>query len=89
MAVERRLTEIVGSCGGKIHTGRSRNDQVNTDERLYLRIEIAALRERIIALQALLLDYERHDQVVLPVHASPAGAADSICPLCAVAFLDA
>ena len=66
MAVEGRLTEIVGSCGGKIHTGRSRNDQVNLDERLYLRREIATLRERIMALQALLLDSaERHDQVVL------------------------
>ena len=49
MAVERRLTEIVGSSGGKIHTGRSRNDQVNLDERLYLRKEIASLRERIVA----------------------------------------
>ena len=67
MAVERRLTEIVGSSGGKIHTGRSRNDQVNPDERLYLRKEIASLRERIVALQTLLLDSaERHMQVVLP-----------------------
>lgn len=67
MAVERRLTEIVGSSGGKIHTGRSRNDQVNLDERLYLRKEIASLRERIVALQTLLLDSaERHMQVVLP-----------------------
>ena len=37
MAIERRLTEIVGSLGGKLHTGRSRNDQVATDLALYVR----------------------------------------------------
>jgi len=37
MAVERRLTEIVGPVGGKLHTGRSRNDQVATDMRLWLK----------------------------------------------------
>src|SRR5688500_7494306 len=36
MAVERRLTEIVGPLGGKLHTGRSRNDQVATDLALYI-----------------------------------------------------
>jgi len=42
MAVERRLTEIVGAVGGKLHTGRSRNDQVATDLRLWLRDQIDA-----------------------------------------------
>ena len=42
MAIERRLTEIVGPLGGKLHTGRSRNDQVATDPALYVR-EHAAL----------------------------------------------
>lgn len=42
-ANERRLTEIVGAVGGKLHTGRSRNDQVATDVRLWLRGEIATL----------------------------------------------
>ncbi|HET9605494.1 MAG TPA: lyase family protein, partial [Nitrospira sp.] len=37
MAVERRLTELIGPLGGKLHTGRSRNDQVALDVRLYLR----------------------------------------------------
>jgi argininosuccinate lyase len=37
MAVERRLTEVVGEVGGKLHTGRSRNDQVATDTALYVR----------------------------------------------------
>ncbi|EKX48973.1 hypothetical protein GUITHDRAFT_68151 [Guillardia theta CCMP2712] len=42
-ANERRLTEIVGPVGGKLHTGRSRNDQVVTDVRLWLREEVRAL----------------------------------------------
>ena len=37
MAIERRLTEIVGPVGGKLHTARSRNDQVATDLALYVR----------------------------------------------------
>ena len=37
MAIERRLTEIAGPVGGKLHTGRSRNDQVATDLALYVR----------------------------------------------------
>jgi argininosuccinate lyase len=47
MAVERRLTELVGPVGGKVHTGRSRNDQVATDFRLWLREEIDATRDSI------------------------------------------
>ena len=43
-AVERRLTEIVGDVGKKLHTARSRNDQVGTDIRLYLRAEIEQIR---------------------------------------------
>jgi argininosuccinate lyase len=43
MAVERRLTELVGPVGGKLHTGRSRNDQVATDLRLWLRDQLDAV----------------------------------------------
>lgn len=43
-ANERRLTELIGAVGGKLHTGRSRNDQVATDVRLWLREEISNLR---------------------------------------------
>lgn len=43
-ANERRLTELIGAVGGKLHTGRSRNDQVATDVRLWLRQEISNLR---------------------------------------------
>jgi argininosuccinate lyase len=55
MAIEKRLTEIVGPVGGKIHTGRSRNDQVALDERLFLREAIAATIERIDRFQAVLI----------------------------------
>ena len=46
-AVERRLKELVGAVAGKLHTGRSRNDQVATDTRLWLRGEISSLREHL------------------------------------------
>src|SRR5512142_634453 len=56
MAVEQRLTRKIGKAGGKLHTGRSRNDQVALDLRLYLREEIdgivallAKLRRRLVA----------------------------------------
>jgi argininosuccinate lyase len=45
-AVERRLKEIIGDVAGKLHTGRSRNDQVATDLRLWLRDAIAMTRSR-------------------------------------------
>ena len=43
MAIERRLTELIGPLGGKLHTGRSRNDQVALDVRLYLRDQLGQL----------------------------------------------
>ena len=54
-AVERRTTEIAGEVGAKLHTGRSRNDQVATDLRLYVTRELAAVAEEVIALQEVLL----------------------------------
>ncbi|MFA6109731.1 MAG: argininosuccinate lyase, partial [Candidatus Latescibacterota bacterium] len=67
MAVEQRLTEIVGSVGGKLHTGRSRNDQVNLDERLYLRQATASLDAGLRRLQEVLLaSAEHHAAVILP-----------------------
>ncbi|HZT64819.1 MAG TPA: argininosuccinate lyase, partial [Acidimicrobiales bacterium] len=53
-AVERRVTELVGSVGAKLHTGRSRNDQVATDLRLYTRRELTAMARRVLALQEVL-----------------------------------
>jgi argininosuccinate lyase len=49
-ANERRLTELVGPVGGKVHTGRSRNDQVVTDLRLHLRVECKRLEGLLITL---------------------------------------
>src|SRR5271170_5821417 len=53
--VEVRLTEKVGALGGKLHTARSRNDQVALDERLYLRAVVAEIAHRLVLLQATLL----------------------------------
>jgi argininosuccinate lyase len=56
MAIERRLTELVGPLGGTLHTARSRNDQVATDLALYLRERATRARELIVALMARLLE---------------------------------
>ena len=54
-AVERRVTELAGPAGGKLHTGRSRNDQVATDLRLWTKRELADLAGDVVDLQAVLL----------------------------------
>jgi len=75
MAVERRLIELVGSVGGKLHTARSRNDQVALDLRLYARDAIAALRRRIGELRRALGRLARkHETVIMPgfTHLQPA-----------------
>ncbi len=67
MNIEARLTELIGDAGKKLHTGRSRNDQVATDIRLYLREQIAICLEGIRAFQAGLLDLaERESATILP-----------------------
>jgi argininosuccinate lyase len=53
-AVERRVTELAGPAGGKIHTGRSRNDQVATDLRLYTKRALGLVAERVLDLQDVL-----------------------------------
>jgi argininosuccinate lyase len=53
--VERRLQELIGDVGGKLHTGRSRNDQIAVDERLYLRKVIAEVRAGLRATQEALV----------------------------------
>ena len=55
-AVERRVTELSGAAGAKLHTGRSRNDQVATALRLFTKRELAAIAADVIALQSVLLD---------------------------------
>jgi len=55
MAIERRLTELIGPLGGKLHTGRSRNDQVALDVRLYLRDHLDLLASGIEEFQRVLV----------------------------------
>ena len=55
-AIERRVTELAGPAGAKLHTGRSRNDQVATDLRLFAKRELAVIAADVIALQQVLLD---------------------------------
>src|SRR5215216_7366474 len=55
-AVERRVTELAGTAGAKLHTGRSRNDQIATDLRLYCKEELTEIARRVGALQGLLLE---------------------------------
>ena len=65
--VERRLTALVGDAGKRLHTGRSRNDQVATDIRLYLRDAIDGIGAHLQGLRRVLLDLaERHADVVMP-----------------------
>jgi argininosuccinate lyase len=65
--IEKRLTELVGDAGKRLHTGRSRNDQVATDLRLYLRGEIDRILAVVSQLQAALVEQaERHADTVMP-----------------------
>ncbi|MEM7757537.1 MAG: argininosuccinate lyase [Cyanobacteria bacterium P01_A01_bin.40] len=66
-AVERRLIEIVGDVGKKLHTARSRNDQVGTDIRLYLRAEIRQIQQQLRQFQTALLNHsEQHVETLIP-----------------------
>ncbi len=65
--IEKRLTELVGDAGKRLHTGRSRNDQVATDIRLYLRSAIDDIGTLLRELQLALLDLaEQHADTILP-----------------------
>ena len=67
MNIEARLTQKIGDAGKKLHTGRSRNDQVATDMRLYLRDEIDEINVQLRRLQQALIDLaEREVDTVLP-----------------------
>ena len=66
-AVERRVTEIAGAAGAKLHTGRSRNDQSATDVRLWCKRELIVIARRVLDLQRVLLRRaEDHEGVYLP-----------------------
>ncbi len=65
--IEARLTQLVGDAGKRLHTGRSRNDQVATDVRLWLRDEIDGLAALLVELQRALVDLaEKNAEVILP-----------------------
>ena len=65
--IDARLTQLVGDAGKRLHTGRSRNDQVATDVRLWLRSEIDLIGDLLIDLQKSLVDIaEKNVEVILP-----------------------
>ena len=65
--VEARLVQLIDDTGRKLHTGRSRNDQVATDLRLWLRAEIDRIQENVRDAQSALLDLaEKHSAAVIP-----------------------
>ena len=74
-AVERRLTELIGPVAGKLHTGRSRNDQVATDLRLFLLGACDSLVNQVNELQLVLIQSaEQHIDLIMPgyTHLQPA-----------------
>ena len=75
MAVETRLTEMLGDLGKKIHTGRSRNDQVAVDVRLHIKDQILGLEGELADLASALVDFGKaHDRVPMVgrTHLQPA-----------------
>ena len=67
MNIEARLTELIGTTGKKLHTGRSRNDQVATDIRLYLRSAIDTIAAELTRLQAGTIGLAaRHTETIMP-----------------------
>jgi len=65
--IEARLTQLVGDAGKRLHTGRSRNDQVATDVRLWLRDEIDTIAALLVELQRALVEVaEKNAEVILP-----------------------
>lgn len=93
-AVERRLTEIVGDVGKKLHTARSRNDQVGTDIRLYLRDQIRQIRTLLREWQRILLTHaESHIETLVPGYthlqrAQPISLAHYLMAYCQMAQRD-
>jgi len=67
MAIERRLTEKIGESGGRLHTARSRNDQISLDMRMYLRDEIGRISGLIKNLQNSIVKLsEKNIEVIMP-----------------------
>ena len=86
--IEGALTERIGDAGRRLHTGRSRNDQIALDERLYLRRELRSIQEKLAAaVGALLSIAERHTETIMPGYthlqrAQPVTLAHHLCAWC-------
>lgn len=83
--IEATLTDRIGEPGKKVHTGRSRNDQIALDERLYLRHQIIALKKELLALIKVLVQIaSKNTQTLIPgfthmQHAQPVTLAHHVC----------
>jgi argininosuccinate lyase len=90
MNIERRLTELTGDVGKKLHTGRSRNDQVALDFRLFVSDKIRVWRDLLRALSAVLVDRaEQHADLIMPgfTHLQPAQPVSAAQHLLAYAWM--
>jgi argininosuccinate lyase len=66
-ANERRLSELIGPLGGKLHTGRSRNDQVATDMRLWLLEQVQDIEQSVKGLLQVIVDRaDKEKDILLP-----------------------
>ena len=67
MSIEKRLTEIIGNTAGKLHTARSRNDQVALDIRMYVRKETKEIKKLLLNLEYILVNLsEKYKTIVIP-----------------------
>ena len=67
MSIEKRLTEIIGPVAGKLHTARSRNDQVALDIRMYIRKETKMIKAHLLNLEHVLLNLtEKYKNIIIP-----------------------
>src|SRR3712207_3763076 len=67
MNIEAELTQRIGDAGAKLHTARSRNDQIALDLRLYLRAECDVIEQHLRELQGAVIDLgERHRDIIIP-----------------------
>lgn len=67
MNIEKRLTDAIGEAGGRLHTGRSRNDQVAVDLHMYIRKAVVELGEALINLQQAILEVsDKYKEVIIP-----------------------
>ncbi|HVV69391.1 MAG TPA: argininosuccinate lyase [Gammaproteobacteria bacterium] len=87
MNIERMLNHLIGETAGKLHTARSRNDQVATDTHLYLRRHIIAITDLLTKLNATLLHQaEQHQNVILPGYTHLQRAQPILLPLHFLAY---